>query len=85
MVEKRMMPQEKKNKKRESVCVWGKEVKSINNREFPSCSAVRNPPSNHENAGSIPGSPSGLRIHHWHELCFRSQMRLGSGVAVAVV
>ena len=30
-------------------------------------------------------SLSGLRVQHYHELWYRSQMRLGSGIAVAVV
>ena len=38
----------------------------------------------HEDAGSIPGL-SGLRIQHGHELWWRLQVQLGSGVAVAVV
>ena len=41
---------------------------------------------NHEVAGLIPSlGISGLRIQHCHELWRRSQMQLGSGVAVAVV
>ena len=43
----------------------------------------------HEEAGSIPGLAQwllgGLRIHRCHELWCRSQVRLGSGVAVAMV
>ena len=39
---------------------------------------------NHEVAGSIPGL-SGLRIQRGCELWRRSQMLLGSGVAVSVV
>ena len=42
---------------------------------------VKNTTSVHEDAGSIPGLFSGLRIKLW----FRSKMQLGSGVAVAVV
>ena len=42
-----------------------------------------NPTSKHEDVGSISGL-SGLRIQHCHELWFRLQMPLGSGVAVAV-
>ena len=41
--------------------------------------------SNHEDAGWIPGPTQWLRIWHCHELWCRSKMRLGSGVAVAVV
>ena len=39
----------------------------------------------HEDVGSIPGLRSGLKIQHCHELWCRSQMRLGSHVAVAMV
>ena len=39
----------------------------------------------HEDAGLIPGLLSGLRIQCCHELQCRSQMWLGSGIAVAVV
>ena len=38
----------------------------------------------HEDAGSIPGLLSGLRIQHCHVLWCRLQMGLGSRVAVAV-
>ena len=47
---------------------------------------LTNLPRNHGVAGSIPGLAqwlSGLRIRHCHEPWYRSQMRLGSGVAVA--
>ena len=47
---------------------------------------VKNPTSIHEDAGSVPGllaSLSGLRIQSCHELWWRLQMLLGSGVAVA--
>ena len=44
--------------------------------EFPFGAEETNPISNHEVAGSIPGC---------YELRCRLQMRLGSGVAVAVV
>ena len=40
---------------------------------------------NHEVAGSILGSLSGLRIQRYHELWCRWQIQLGSGIAVAVV
>ena len=47
---------------------------------------LTNPTSIHEDAGSIPASLfSGLRIQRCHKLWYRSQMRLGSCVAVAVV
>ena len=44
---------------------------------------VKNPTSIHEDAGSIPGL-SRLKIQHCHKLWCRSQMQLGSCVAVAV-
>ena len=44
-----------------------------------------NPTRNHEVAGLILASLSGLRIWRCCELWCRSQMRLGSGIAVAVV
>ena len=37
-----------------------------------------------EDARSIPGLFSGLKILHCHELWHRLQMWLGSGIAVAV-
>jgi len=40
---------------------------------------------NHEVGCSISGLPSGLRIRHCHELWCRSQMRLGSSIAMALV
>ena len=46
---------------------------------------ITNPTSIHEDAGSIPGLLSGLRIPHCCELWCRSQMLLSSGLAVAVV
>ena len=46
---------------------------------------VMNLTSIHEDAGSIPGLASGLRIRHRRELGYRSQMRLRSRRAVAVV
>ena len=45
---------------------------------------LTNPTRNHEVVGSILASLSGLRIRHCHELWCRSQMWLGSHVAVAV-
>ena len=49
------------------------------------CGAAEvNPTRNHEVAGSIPGLAQWLRIWHCRELWCRSQMRLGSGIAVAV-
>ena len=47
-------------------------------------SMVTNSTSIHEDAGLIPGLFSGLRIWPGHELRCRSQMWLGSGMAVAV-
>ena len=48
------------------------------------CDSVwMNPTSIHEDAGSIPGL-SGLRIQCCPELPCRSQLQLGSGIAVAV-
>ena len=44
---------------------------------------VKNPTSIHEDAGLILGSLSGLRIRRCRELWCRSQMQLGSCVAVA--
>ena len=46
---------------------------------------LTNPTRNHKFAGSIPGPLRGLRIRHCRELWCRLQMRLRSGVAVAVV
>ena len=46
---------------------------------------LMNPTSVHEDVGSIPGLLSGLRILCCPELWCRSQMWLGSGVAVTVV
>ena len=45
---------------------------------------VKNPTGIHEDAGLIPGLPQWLRIQHCCKLCQRSQMQLGSGVAMAV-
>ena len=45
---------------------------------------LMNPTSIHEDAGSIPGLLSGLRIWHCRELWYKSQMRLGSHVTVAL-
>ena len=39
----------------------------------------------HEDVGSIPSLLSGLRIHHCCEPWCMLPMRLGSGIAVAVV
>ena len=46
---------------------------------------LTNPTSIHEDMGSIPGLTHGLRIQRCRELWSRSQMWLGSHVAVAVV
>ena len=47
---------------------------------------VKNPAGIHEEAGLIPGlSISGLRIGYCPELQCRSQMQLGSRVAVALI
>ena len=46
---------------------------------------LTNPTRNHEVAVRSLASLSGLRIRHCHALWCRSQTRLGSGVAVAVV
>ena len=43
-------------------------------------SAVMHLTSIHEDLGSIPGLASGLSIWHCHELWYRSQMWLGSGL-----
>ena len=45
---------------------------------------VKNPPSIHEDMGSIPGLLSGLSIQRCRELWCRSQTWLRSRVAVAV-
>ena len=46
---------------------------------------VKNLTSIHEDLGLIPGlAQGGLRIWCCHELQYRSQMRLGSGVAVVL-
>ena len=48
-------------------------------------SAVMNPSSIHEDTGSILGRTQGLRILCSCELWFRTQILLGSHIAVAVV
>ena len=45
---------------------------------------LMNPTRNHENEGSIPGLELSDWIQHCCELWYRSQMRLGSHVAVAI-
>ena len=46
---------------------------------------LTNPTRNHEVAGSIPSLAQWVKDLCCHELWCRSQMQLGSGVAVAVV
>ena len=46
-------------------------------------SVIMNPTTIHEGTGLIPGPLGGLRIRHCYELWCGSQMRLGSGAAVA--
>ena len=53
--------------------------------EFLFGSVGMNLTSIHEDVGLIPGVLSGLRIQCCSELRCRSQMRFGSGVALAVV
>ena len=45
---------------------------------------VKNPTSIHEDMGSILASLTELRIWHCRKLQGRSQMQLGSGMAIAV-
>ena len=45
---------------------------------------VKNLTSIHEDAGLTPGLTQWLRILHYHELQCRSQVQLGSGMAVAL-
>ena len=51
--------------------------------EFPLWLSGREPPSTHEDVGSIPDPPlSGLRIRPFCKLWCRLQMLIGSGVAL---
>ena len=54
-------------------------------QEFHCGAAETNPTSDHKVAGSTPGLASGLRIRYCHELWWRSQIQLGSGIGVVVV
>ena len=64
--------------------VGGGSQKSCPIRVLVMAQWVKNPASTHEDVGSILASLSGLRIQHCSKFWCRSQMRLGSGVAVAV-
>ena len=78
--------QRKKEKSEFKFCFASVTYKSSYLGKSSHCgSAITNPTSIHEDAGSISAPPSALRIWHCHELWYRSQMQLGSGVAVAVV
>ena len=64
--------------------VWNWLIVLLIRKQAQGGSVVANLSSIHEDAGSIPAPLRGLRIQHCHELQCRSQMQLGSGVAVAV-
>ena len=59
----------------------GSETKKKYLRSFHHGAAETNPTRNHDVVGSV----SGLKIQRCCELWCRSQMRLGSGLSVAVV
>ena len=46
---------------------------------------LTNPTRNHDVVGSIPGPPQWVKDLAFYELWCRSQTRLGSGIAVALV
>ena len=55
-----------------------------NNKEFPLWCSRNESTRNLEVAGLIPGFAQWVKIWHCPELWYRSRMRLGSGIAVAV-
>ena len=70
-----------------SLTIWlpvTKTLKKIFHGSSHDGTAETNLTRNHEVAGSILASLSGLRTQHCCELWYRSQARLGAGIAVAV-
>ena len=67
---------------------WGTLLRPTSERTVWGASVVapwvKNPNRIHEFEGLIPGFAHGLRIRHCHKMPHRSQMQLGSGIAVAV-